>query len=116
MDKPLNSFAKSLRKICKDRDMSQADLCRLTGLEDSNVSVYWHGKRSASLETIEKFAKALEMSPGDFLNYAATQVVDSAAVVRAISLLRQMDKVKLDAILPTLEQLSEASSSQQKLK
>ena len=69
-------FNNRLRKIMEERGMSQADLCRSTGLATSMISHYCTGQRVPSVQVASKIAKALNTSI-DYLasgkNYASEQ-------------------------------------------
>ncbi|MEI8300185.1 MAG: helix-turn-helix transcriptional regulator [Chlamydiota bacterium] len=64
--------AKKLGKKIKlarvEKDMTQADLGKVTGLLQKSISLYETGQALPNLETLEKIAKALEKSFGYFLD------------------------------------------------
>ena len=55
----IEGFALRLTKKMAERGVSQADLCRLTGLASSMVSHYCTGQRTPSIAAAIKIAKAL---------------------------------------------------------
>lgn len=54
-------FGERLREIRKLKNLSQSDLEGRTGLNRSYISRVEHGHSSPMLETVEKFARALEV-------------------------------------------------------
>ncbi|MCL2223087.1 MAG: helix-turn-helix transcriptional regulator [Oscillospiraceae bacterium] len=59
MTNDIVDFDKRLTKAMEERGISQADLCRLTGLASSMVSHYCTGQRMPSIAAALKIAKAL---------------------------------------------------------
>jgi len=59
MTNDIVNFDKRLTKAMEERGISQADLCRLTGLASSMVSHYCTGQRMPSIAAALKIAKAL---------------------------------------------------------
>lgn len=55
-------FSKSLKRILRDRNLKQADLCRMTGLDTGLVSLYARGLRDPSLTNAVVIADALQIS------------------------------------------------------
>lgn len=56
------AFGKVLRKLRKDRGLSQAELAKLVGLRQSAIANYEGGKRSLDVETVLAFTRALRVS------------------------------------------------------
>ena len=56
------SFGKNLRKLLADRNLKQADLCRLTGIQTSLVSDYLGEKKSPTIGNAILIADALHLS------------------------------------------------------
>jgi transcriptional regulator with XRE-family HTH domain len=54
-------LSERLRAIREQKNMTQGDIEERTGLKRSYVSRLEHGRTIPSLETLEKFAKALEV-------------------------------------------------------
>ena len=54
-------FGERLREIRRLKNLSQGDLEERTGLSRSYISRVEHGHTSPMLETVEKFARALEV-------------------------------------------------------
>jgi len=60
----MNTFHKNLKELMIQRNMSQKELCRLTGLSPSSVSQYLSGVTDTpKIATIKKIADALDTSP-----------------------------------------------------
>ncbi|MEW6686881.1 MAG: helix-turn-helix transcriptional regulator [Candidatus Edwardsbacteria bacterium] len=61
----LTQIGKQIRTIRKEAKKTQADLAEATGLSDNYIALLERGKRSASIETLEKIAKALDVPLGE---------------------------------------------------
>jgi len=55
----MDGFALKLNEMMLERKITQADLCRLTGLASSMISHYCTGQRVPSIVTVIEIAKAL---------------------------------------------------------
>lgn len=53
----------ALRKLMKEKKVSQTDLCRNVGISDAALSHYMHGNRFPKLSTIEGIANYLGCPP-----------------------------------------------------
>ena len=53
-------FAKRLRKVRKDRDMTQAELARRLNVDDRTIGGWEAGYRQPSLEVLKKISEILE--------------------------------------------------------
>lgn len=60
------TFGEKIKKIRKDKKMTQSELAQKMNCTKVMISQYEHGQRKPKLETIEKFARALGVSPGVF--------------------------------------------------
>ena len=60
-------FGDKLRKLRKQKGLSQEDLAFKSGLHRTYISDIERGSRNLSLKNIEKIAKALGMSPKSLL-------------------------------------------------
>ncbi|MDD3049753.1 MAG: helix-turn-helix transcriptional regulator [Candidatus Cloacimonetes bacterium] len=56
------SFSERLKQAMEEKNMSQADLCSLTGIGKSSISQYISGKNEPKTKAIEKIAEALQVS------------------------------------------------------
>lgn len=68
--------AEALAELLETRGMTQADLCRATGLHHGTVSRYLSGNRGVNLDSrgavaLRKVASALGVAPGYFREYRA---------------------------------------------
>jgi transcriptional regulator with XRE-family HTH domain len=59
----LNRFAANIRRLRSQRHFSQKALADRVGVSVSYVSMLERGQRSPPLETIERMARALKVSP-----------------------------------------------------
>ena len=55
-------FNDNLKQLLKDRQMKQADLCRMTGIQTSLMSDYLGGKKSPTIGNAILIADALNIS------------------------------------------------------
>jgi transcriptional regulator with XRE-family HTH domain len=60
-------FGQKLRMARKEREISQERLAELAGLHRTYVSSVERGERNVSIETIEKFAKALKVAMSELM-------------------------------------------------
>ena len=63
----LSRFAANVRRLRAKKRMSQKALADKIGISVSYVSMLERGQRSPPLETIEKMAKALGVTPANLL-------------------------------------------------
>lgn len=56
------TFQIRLQKVLDERGLSQADLCRMTGLTTAGVSKYLTGQTKPTLEKAQLIAESLDMS------------------------------------------------------
>jgi transcriptional regulator with XRE-family HTH domain len=63
----LTKFATNVRRLRRKKNLSQKALADRVGISVSYVSMLERGQRSPPLETIEKMAKALGVSPASLL-------------------------------------------------
>ena len=84
MTNDINDFDKRLTKMMVQRGVSQADLCRLTGLASSMVSHYCTGQRMPSIAAALKIAKALNTTVSYLAYGERRKNNDSAGGVSAV--------------------------------
>jgi len=60
-------FGKKLREIRLKKKLSQGDIARILGVHRSYISGLERGRRNPSLLTVQKVAKALNISPKELL-------------------------------------------------
>ena len=61
------NFGDRLKKIRKDRKITQAELSRLSGLSQSAISALEKGVNEPSGVSIQQLSRALNIPPGDLL-------------------------------------------------
>lgn len=60
-----------LREILEDRDMSQSELARLTGVSFVTINrMCMNATEGVTLKTVDALVKALKIEPGELLEYA----------------------------------------------
>jgi transcriptional regulator with XRE-family HTH domain len=57
----------TLRKLRRERALSQQDVERMTGLAQATLSDLEQGKRGARASTLRKLAEVLEVKPKDLM-------------------------------------------------
>ena len=62
MVKCVNNIGENIKKIRKEKDVTQAELADACGFTTTALSAYENGHRNPSLETVAKIAKKLEIS------------------------------------------------------
>lgn len=65
-----NSYKKlgeNVRRIRKERKLTQEQLAELTNIDPKSIIAIEAGKRNPTFKTIQKIAKALKVSPKDLL-------------------------------------------------
>ena len=65
----LVKFGKRIRELRKGSDLSQKQLGELTGFHKNYVGMIGRGERNPSLENIEVFANAFEMSLSELFTF-----------------------------------------------
>ena len=58
---------KRLRKLRREKALSQQDLMRMTGIAQATLSDLEGGKREARASTLRKLAQALEVQPKELM-------------------------------------------------
>lgn len=61
-------FSKNLNILMEFRGIQKKDLCRKTGILNQNLKQYLSGEKYPNLRTIERIAKALDVSVSDILS------------------------------------------------
>ena len=65
--RPVSDFAANLRRIMRDRGMTQAELGRMVGISQGNVSMYVTGRREPRATYILRIATALGVTTDELL-------------------------------------------------
>lgn len=63
----VQDFGDRVRAVRTERDLSQEELARRSGLHRTAISFIERAERSATLETVEKLARALRVEPADLM-------------------------------------------------
>lgn len=69
-------FGERLRKLRKERNLTQRGLASLIGVKNSVISFYEVGDRTPSLEVLIKLSKALHISTDILLGLDKKETVD----------------------------------------
>lgn len=64
-----NILIDRIKKILNERNMSKAELSRLTGISNSSLSEYLSGKYEPKQDKIALIAKALQISPAWLMGF-----------------------------------------------
>ena len=62
MTNPAKKLGENIRRIRLEKDMTQGDLCRKLEVDRAYMSNIESGKKNPTLSTIERIAKALNVS------------------------------------------------------
>jgi len=60
-------LAENMKKIRERKNMSQGDICRDLGVDRAYISNIESGKQNPTLSTIERIAKALDVTVDELL-------------------------------------------------
>ncbi len=80
-------FGRRLKFLRKFRKMSQWDLSRLSGIDRAYISEIENGRSAATVDLINRMARAMDLYPAEFLtfgkeapeySYEGTNLSDSA--------------------------------------
>lgn len=58
-----------IKKIRLEKGMTQKEVAEKCGINDANIRKYESGRQNPKLDTIEKIATALEVSPSELLDW-----------------------------------------------
>jgi DNA-binding XRE family transcriptional regulator len=67
VDTPTKRLGKNIKRIREQKNMSQGDVCRATGLDRAQVSNIESGNGNPTLATIERLAGALGVTSDELL-------------------------------------------------
>jgi transcriptional regulator with XRE-family HTH domain len=62
VDNPAKKLGKNIRKLRLEKGMTQGGLCRKLGIDRAYMSNIESGNKNLTLATIQRIAKALEIS------------------------------------------------------
>ncbi len=66
-------FGKRLKFLRKFRKMSQWDLSRMSGIDRAYISEVENGRSAATIDLINRMARALDLYPAEFLVFGKEQ-------------------------------------------
>lgn len=101
----LKIFASRLKKIRKERGLSQTDLAQRCGLNLSDISRYERGTVSPTLENFVKIAQALEVSSDALLfeSTADNTPPRNLKIQERLQEIDSLDKYDQDAVLRLID-------------
>lgn len=67
MKDEVQKLAENLKRIRSEKDISQGDIVKSTGIDKAMISNIENGKTNPTLATIAKLAKALGVSVGELM-------------------------------------------------
>lgn len=73
-------FGNRLRKLRKDRNLTQRQLAELIGVKNSVISFYEVGERTPSPDVLRKLAMALHVSTDFLLGIERTATLDASGL------------------------------------
>lgn len=59
----IDTFANRLKSLLQERNMTMADLCKLTAIDKGLMWHYVHGKKSPRIDNIRRIASVLYVNP-----------------------------------------------------
>lgn len=71
----VKQFAKVLQELRHERSLSQEELAEKCDLHDRYISFLERGLRQPTITTIFKLAKALDISPSDFIKRIELRII-----------------------------------------
>ncbi len=106
-------LGKRVRELRKDKKMSQAELAEATRLSDNYIALVEQGKRSPSLETIDKISKALKTSYEELFSFQSKDPRETAEK-SLLSLLKGKSEQDILLVLKLAEAMFEYLSMAKK--
>lgn len=79
MDFDKYAVGKVVKRLRKEKGLSQEVLSGLAGLARSHLTMIERGTKQANFETIWRIANALEISPGKLVNYIEEEIKNNEA-------------------------------------
>jgi len=103
------TFQIRLQKALDERGLSQADLCRMTGLTTAGVSKYLTGQTKPTLEKAQIIAESLDMSLDELTGWKPKATVEQKQTMEVTAeeseLLRKFRKLDTRGRLVVLRNL-----------
>lgn len=92
----MNTFSQSLKKILKEKNITQSELSKLTGIGKSSLTAYLKGEYKPKQDKIYKIAKALEVSPFEIMGPSYfDNILDIDKIKSEIELFDKISDVEL---------------------
>lgn len=80
------SIGETIRKIRKEKGMTQKELAKKLGTTPQNIAQYETGKRNAKQETLQKIADALEVDVCELITAGLNIETDSPDMIKRLLL------------------------------
>ena len=78
----------NIRRICREKKITQKKLAEMTGLTNVVINYYEHGAKNPTIETVQKIAGALGVEPEKL---TGEKLTDQKAIKRLFSVFREFD-------------------------
>lgn len=87
-----DTFARNLRVLLAERDISQAELAKRTGLAASTISSYLSGDRYPRPQQLQQIARALDMTTAELTGLRPADETDKQELLRLFTSLPAPDQ------------------------
>ena len=92
----MNEFSKRLYFYMKKADITQAELCKITGISRSSMSEYLSGNYEPKQRNIYKISAALNIKPSELLGLSDEEVDTSALTPDEQTLIKKYRQLNAD--------------------
>lgn len=112
----MNEFSKRLYFYMKKANITQAELCKITGIGKSSISEYLSGNYEPKQRNIYKIATALNIKPSELLGITEENIDSSTLSADEVNLIkkyRQLDadgQAEIDGLMDLKLKLQNAKS------
>ncbi|MDC3413481.1 helix-turn-helix domain-containing protein [Aquibacillus sp. 3ASR75-11] len=96
-----------IRKLRKERGLSQEELAHLSSLHPTYIGQLERGEKNATIDTIEKVTKALEISLEELFRFATLNDRESEKVEQLKRLLHRISEDDQDTIMKIINVMLE---------
>ena len=76
----MTPFSVWIKLYTQENNISQADLCRMTGFDDATVNKHFHGVQLPARKNLKVYAKAFNL-PIDYINEIAGLYIDQGELI-----------------------------------
>lgn len=105
-ERPRDIVARNLRRIRKERKLTQSELASRCGLTSAYVSALERGRQAISLRSLDRLAGALGVSPADLLQVVVSKDPPKESLVQEIHyLLKGLNADDQDLVLSIARKL-----------